>query len=35
MSDLEVVTFRPSPEEYAWTFGGAAPARRIRTPALL
>jgi len=35
MSDLEVITFRPSPEEYAWTFGGAAPARRIRTPAVL
>ena len=33
MSDLEVITFRPEPEEFAWTFGGAAPVRRIRTPA--
>jgi acetamidase/formamidase len=35
MSDLEVITFRPSPEQYAWTFGGAVPVRRIRTPAVL
>jgi len=35
VSDLEVVTFRPEPEEFAWTFGGAAPIRRIRTPAAL
>ncbi len=35
MSDLEVITYRPEPEEFAWTFGGAAPVRRIRTPAAL
>ena len=35
MSDLLVVSFRPEPEQYAWTFGGAAPAMRIRTPAVL
>jgi acetamidase/formamidase len=35
MSDLEVVSFRPEPGQYAWTFGGAAPVRRIRTPAVL
>jgi acetamidase/formamidase len=35
MSDLEVVSFRPEPGQYAWTFGGAAPVRRIRTPAAL
>jgi acetamidase/formamidase len=35
LSDLEVITFRPSAEQYAWTFGGAAPVRRIRPPALL
>ncbi len=35
MSDLEVVTFRPEPEEFAWTFGGAAPVRRIKAPAAL
>src|ERR1700733_4246489 len=35
MSDLEVVTFRPEPDQYAWTFGGAAPVKRIRPPAVL
>ena len=35
MSDLEVITFRPEPGQYAWTFGGAAPVQRIRTPAVL
>ena len=35
MSDLEVITFRPGPGEFAWTFGGAAPVRRIKTPAAL
>jgi acetamidase/formamidase len=35
MSDLEVITFRPSAEQYAWTFGGAAPVMRIRPPAML
>src|ERR1700722_14299606 len=35
VTDLEVVSFRPEPAQYAWTFGGAAPVRRIRTPAVL
>jgi hypothetical protein len=35
VSDLEVITFRPSPEQYAWTFGGAAPVMRITPPAVL
>ena len=35
MSDLEVITYRPEPEDFAWTFGGAAPVRTIRTPAVL
>jgi acetamidase/formamidase len=29
MSDLTVVEFRPTPDQFAWTFGGAAPVRRI------
>ena len=32
MSDLPVITYRPGAGEYAWTFGGAAPVMRIRTP---
>ena len=35
MSDLEVITYRPEPGEYAWTFGGAAPVRTIKAPAVL
>ena len=35
MGELQVVSFRPEPDQYAWTFGGAAPAMRIRTPAVL
>jgi len=35
MSDLETITFRPSAEQYAWTFGGAAPVLRVRPPAML
>src|SRR5215475_7609650 len=35
MSDLEVVSFHPEPEQFAWTFGGAAPVARIRTPTVL
>ena len=35
MSDLQVVSFKPSPDQYAWTFGGTAPVMRIRTPAVL
>jgi acetamidase/formamidase len=29
MSDLTVVEFRPTPDQFAWTFGGAPPVRRI------
>ena len=35
MSDLEVISFRPAAEQYAWTFGGVAPVKRIRPPAVL
>ena len=35
MSDLVTVSFRPEPAQYAWTFGGAAPVQRIRTPVVL
>jgi acetamidase/formamidase len=35
MSDLQVLSFRPTPDQYAWTFGGAAPLARIRPPAVL
>lgn len=27
---MDVVEFVPEPEQYAWTFGGAAPVRRVR-----
>ncbi|MDN5749176.1 MAG: acetamidase/formamidase family protein [Pseudonocardia sp.] len=27
---MDVVEFRPTPEQYAWTFGGVAPTHRIR-----
>jgi acetamidase/formamidase len=35
VSDLEVITYRPTAGEYAWTFGGAAPVKRITTPVAL
>lgn len=35
MSDLEVITYRPERGEFAWTFGGAAPVRTIKAPAVL
>jgi acetamidase/formamidase len=35
MSDLEVVSFRPERDQYAWTFGGVAPVKRIKTPVVL
>src|SRR5258707_1877996 len=35
MSDLVVVSFRPEPAQYAWTFGGTAPVMRVRPPAVL
>src|SRR5262245_57570100 len=30
MSDLQVETYRPSPSEFAWTFGGAEPVLSVR-----
>ncbi len=35
MSELEVLTYRPEPAEYAWTFGGAAPVRTVRPGTVL
>ncbi len=35
MSGLEVVSYSPRPEEYAWTFGGAAPVRRVEPGTVL
>src|SRR6185312_5676298 len=35
MSDLKTITYRPEAGEYAWTFGGAAPVMRLRTPCVL
>lgn len=35
MADPHVVPFRPSPDQYAWTFGGAAPVLRIRPGTVL
>ena len=32
---VRVITFRPEPEQYAWTFGGAAPAVTVTPPAVL
>jgi hypothetical protein len=28
MSDPQVLSFRPEPDQYAWMFGGAAPVAR-------
>ena len=30
MSDLEVVSYRPEPSEFAWTFGGVKPVRSVK-----
>lgn len=35
MSDLEVITFRPEPGSMPGRSAGAAPAKRIRPPAVL
>ncbi|HEY6279111.1 MAG TPA: acetamidase/formamidase family protein [Streptosporangiaceae bacterium] len=35
MADPQVITFRPEPSQYAWTFGGAAPLARVSPPAVL
>jgi acetamidase/formamidase len=35
MSDLQEVSFRPEPGQFAWTFGGVPPVATIRPPAVL
>jgi acetamidase/formamidase len=30
VSELSVISYRPEPAEFAWTFGGAPPARRVK-----
>ncbi len=35
MTDPAVITFRPEPSQYAWTFGGAPPVARVTPPAIL
>src|SRR5918996_1539515 len=30
MADLSVISFRPEPSEYAWTFGGVEPVRKVQ-----
>jgi acetamidase/formamidase len=35
MSDVQVISFRPEADQYAWTFGGVGPVMRIRPPAVL
>ena len=35
MGDLTVVSYRPDPSEFAWTFGGVAPVRRVRPGTIL
>jgi len=35
VSDPEVMQYRPEPAEYAWTFGGAPPVRRVRPGTIL
>jgi acetamidase/formamidase len=35
MPDLEVVSYRPDPSEFAWTFGGVAPVRTVRPGTVL
>ncbi|MCI0689325.1 MAG: acetamidase/formamidase family protein [Sporichthyaceae bacterium] len=35
MPDLEVVSYRPDPSEFAWTFGGVRPVRSIRPGTVL
>lgn len=32
---MDIVDYRPSPEQYAWTFGGAPPVRRIKPDSAL
>ena len=30
MSDLDVVSYRPEPAQFAWTFGGVPPVRKVK-----
>src|SRR4249919_148441 len=32
---MDVLTYRPDPAEFAWTFGGVPPVRRVRPGTLL
>src|SRR6266542_3816281 len=32
---MDVLTYRPEPAEFAWTFGGVAPVRRVAPGAVL
>lgn len=32
---LEVISYRPTPDQYAWTFGGAAPVRTVQPGTVL
>lgn len=35
IAPVDVVEFRPTPDQYAWTFGGVAPTHRIRPGTVL
>jgi acetamidase/formamidase len=35
MSEPAVISFTPTADQYAWTFGGAPPVMRVRTPVVL
>jgi acetamidase/formamidase len=35
VSEPQVISFRPEQDQYAWTFGGAAPVAKVRPPAVL
>jgi acetamidase/formamidase len=32
---MDVLTYRPDPAEFAWTFGGVPPVRRVRPGSIL
>ncbi len=32
---MDIIEFTPEPEQYAWTFGGVAPVRRVRPGSIL
>ena len=32
---MEVLSYRPDPAEFAWTFGGVPPVRRVRPGSIL